>query len=84
MGREELESQQDRGQKCPHMITTAVLLSDLLIFLFEVRGCYKGPSAQKANIFKDECIMGESILKKGGKPRNMSLFSQTNRLVNKY
>ena len=68
MGREVLESQKDKRQECPHMIT-AVLLSNLLIFLFEAKCCYDSLTAQKANIFKGECIMNGSIdtFKKGVK-----------------
>lgn len=68
MGREVLESQKDKRQECLHIIT-AVLLSNLLIFLLGAKCCYDSLTAQKANIFKGECIMSASIdtLKKGVK-----------------
>lgn len=68
MGSEVLESQKDKRQGCPHIVT-AVLLSNLLIFLFEARSCYDSLTAQKANIFKGECIMSGTIdtLKNGVK-----------------
>lgn len=68
MGREVLESQKDKRQECLHMIT-AVLPSNLLIFLLEAKCCYDSLTAQKANIFKGECIMSASTdtLKKGEK-----------------
>lgn len=68
MGREVLESQKDKRQECLHMIT-AVLPSNLLIFLLGAKCCYDSLTAQKANIFKGECIMSARIdtLKKGVK-----------------
>lgn len=67
-GKGSIGSQKDKRLECPHMVT-AVLLSNLLIFLFKAKCCYDSLTAQKANIFKGECIMNGSIdtLKKGVK-----------------
>lgn len=55
-----MESQKDKRQECLHIIT-AVLLSNLLYLFLGAKCCYDSLTAQKANIFKGECIMSASI-----------------------